>query len=123
MGGSNSIRGYDINELGRRLAGKNQLINTFEYRFPLLDSREYELLGLPADLGLAGALFIDTGLAWNESKEFGLDRTRTGFGLGLRILAPAVDMTRFDIGFDTEGNWKIHFATFSKPRAQRSRLR
>jgi hypothetical protein len=32
-------------------------------------------------------------------------------------------MTRLDIGFDAQGHWRIHFAAFSKPHDQRTRLR
>ncbi|MBT6905277.1 MAG: hypothetical protein HOA27_14025, partial [Gemmatimonadetes bacterium] len=44
-------------------------------------------------------------------------------GLGLRLLLPAVDMTRLDIGYSPSGGWQIHFASFAKMRAQRARLR
>lgn len=123
LGGSNSIRGYALNDLGRFLHGKNQWLGTLEYRFTLLPSREYALLGLPADLGLAGAFFVDHGLAWSDREDLELDRARTGFGLGLRLLMPAVEMSRLDVGFDRDGNWRIHFAGFSKMTAQRFRLR
>lgn len=123
LGGANSIRGYPLEELGRDLYGKNQWISTAEYRFPVMKSREYELLGLRADLGLAGALFADAGLAWSREVDFTLERVRMGYGLGLRLLMPAVDMTRFDVGFDKDGNWQLHFAVFSKLEAQRFRLR
>ncbi len=123
LGGSNTIRGYDIRELGAELAGKNQFIGTLEYRFPLLPSREYEIFGLASDLGLSAAFFADTGIAWNTANQLDKNRVRSGIGLGLRILMPAVDMTRLDVGFDADGNWQIHFASFSKMRAQRSRLR
>ena len=123
LGGSNTLRGYGIEELGQELFGKNQLLATAEYRFPLLARREYEVFGLPANLGLAGALFVDSGLAWNRGEELKWDRARTGYGLGLRLLMPAVEMSRSDVGFDTEGHWRVHFAVFSKFDAQRLRLR
>jgi outer membrane protein assembly factor BamA len=123
LGGANTIRGYQIDELGATLFGKNQLIGTLEYRFPLMVSREYILLGMAADLGLSGALFADTGLAWSHGDDFSRDRLETGVGLGLRLLAPAVDMTRLDIGYSPSGGWQIHFASFAKMRAQRARLR
>ena len=123
LGGSNSIRGYALNELGSSLFGQNQWLGSLEYRFPLLPSREYLLLGLASDLGLSGALFVDHGLAWSEGDDLALGRSRTGFGLGLRLLLPAVEMTRLDVGFDRDGNWHIHFASFSKMGAQRLRLR
>lgn len=123
LGGANTIRGYNIDELGTTLFGKNQLIGTLEYRFPLLASHEYILVGLAADIGLSGALFADTGIAWNRGADFTGDRLQTGIGLGLRLLLPAVDMTRLDIGYSPSGGWHIHFASFAKMRAQRARLR
>ena len=123
LGGSNTLRGYLVDELGNEQFGKNQLLTTAEYRFTLLEAREYELLGLPADLGLAGALFVDSGMAWDRGEQLEMGRLETGFGFGLRLLMPAVDMARFDVGFDADGNWHIHIASFSKMRAQRLRLR
>lgn len=123
LGGSNSLRGYDIRELGATLAGKNQWLGTLEYRVPLLPKREYDLFGMTSNMGLSAALFADGGTAWDRSEHLGHQRLRLGFGAGLRVLAPAVDMMRMDVGFDTEGHWKIHIASFSKMRAQRLRLR
>ena len=123
LGGSNTIRGQNLANLGRVLHGKNQLIGTLEYRIPLLPIREYELFRLPADLGLAGAFFADAGLAWNQREEFAAERGRAGFGFGLRLLMPAVEMVRLDLGFDTDGNRRVHLAAFSKMHAQRLRLR
>lgn len=123
LGGSNSLRGYDIREVGTALAGKNQWLGTLEYRLPLLPKREYDLFGMTSNIGLAAALFADGGTAWDGREPLGRQRLRMGFGAGLRLLAPAIDMMRMDVGFDTEGHWKIHIASFSKMRAQRLRLR
>ncbi len=123
LGGSNTIRGYDIQQLGKTLYGKNQWLGTLEYRVSMLPRREYEIFGMPSNVGLSAALFADGGIAWNKSNEFDRQRLHVGWGLGLRILAPAVDMMRFDVGFDKEGSWRIHIASFSKMRGQRLRLR
>jgi len=123
LGGSNSIRGYQLDDLGQWLHGRNQFLGTVEYRVPLAAAREVELLGLAADLGLAGALFVDSGAAWDRRGQLSRNRFRTGAGVGLRLLMPAVDMTRLDLAFGQGGNWGIHFAVFSKFRAQRLRLR
>jgi len=123
LGGSNSIRGYRVGELGRSLHGRNQLLLTAEYRGQLIPSREYVILGLAGDLGLSWALFADSGIAWNEAEEFDGSRFKTGVGLGLRVLMPAVDMTRLDIGVGEEGDLVFHFAVFSKMSAQRFRRR
>jgi outer membrane protein assembly factor BamA len=123
LGGSNSIRGYDVEDLGRTLVGSNQLIGTMEYRFPLVPSREITVWKSSTDLGVSGALFTDAGLAWTAGDEFSADRARVGVGLGLRLLMPAVEMTRLDLGIGDDGQWRVHFAAFSKMAAQRQRLR
>ena len=77
----------------------------------------------PRRLGLSGALFADSGIAWNDRDEFGLSRFKSGVGVGLRLLMPAVDMTRFDVGLSEDGDVVFHFAVFSKMEAQRLRRR
>jgi len=121
LGGSNSVRGYDIAKLGTELFGKNQWLNTLEYRFLLMDIREYNLWKLSAPLGLAGVVFADHGAAWNES--FKSDHNKFGYGLGIRLLMPAVNMSRLELGFDENGSMAIHFMVFSKMDQQRNRLR
>ncbi|MEW6755755.1 MAG: BamA/TamA family outer membrane protein [Candidatus Latescibacterota bacterium] len=123
LGGSNSLRGYRLTDLGAVLSGKNQWLGTLEERFPLLPEGEVTLLGLSANLGLSGAVFLDHGLAWSRRGELDLDRARTGLGVGLRLLMPAIEMTRLDLGLGADGQWHIHLAGYSKMTAQRQRLR
>ena len=122
LGGANSLRGYTVDDLGHDLFGKQQLLTTVEYRVPLVAPTEITLFGMSADLGLGGTLFVDGGLAWTAAEDFDLERARVGVGGGLRLLLPAVDMTRLEVGYSKRG-WAIHFASFSKMRAQRLRLR
>ena len=63
------------------------------------------------------------GWAWNEGEDFAVDRAKVGVGIGLRLLMPAVEMTRLDVGIGDDGHWRVHFATFSKMEAQRQCLR
>ncbi len=123
LGGANSIRGFEVSELGRTLRGRHQLLATFEFRGPLLPVREYELLNQTADLGLAWALFADSGLAWNGRSQLEWDRVATGAGIGIRLLMPVVDMTRLDFAVSEHGDLRVHFAVFSKLKAQRFRFR
>lgn len=122
LGGANSLRGYSVNELGTELFGAHQLLTTIEYRLPLMDPREIMLFGIAGDIGLGGTLFADGGLAWTQQSQLDLNRARFGVGAGIRILVPAVDMTRIEVGYGEDG-WRVYFATFSKMRAQRFRLR
>ena len=123
MGGANSIRGYSIQDLGRTLYGKDQLIGTAEYSFNLLPLRRWDLWKFAVRLGLDFALFTDAGIAWSEPNEFAMDRARAGGGAGLRLLVPGAEMIRFDMGWSPEGGFQFHFASGSKPKAQRARLR
>lgn len=122
LGGANSIRGYNV-DLGKQLYGKNQFIGTLEYNFTLLPLKAYNFLKWSAALGVQLALFSDTGIAWSDSDEFNTDRWKTGFGLGIRLLVPGTEMTRFDVGFNRQGDIYFHFGNWFKWTAQRFRLR
>jgi outer membrane protein insertion porin family len=123
MGGANSIRGYSVTGLGRKIYGKNQLIGTAEYSFSLLPLNRWDILKWSLRLGLDFALFADIGTAWSDPEEFTRDRFRAGAGAGLRLLVPGTEMVRLDLGWSREGGFRFHFAIGSKPAAQRSRLR
>ena len=68
-------------------------------------------------------MFTDAGIAWTDSREFALDRARGGVGAGLRLLVPGSEMVRFDMGWSPQGGFNFHFASGSKPVAQRQRIR
>jgi outer membrane protein insertion porin family len=123
MGGANSIRGYDPLTLGRELYGKNQYIFTFEYGFPVRRIREIRLFKWTISLGLDVAAFLDHGLAWNETEEISLQRSRTGIGAGFRLLVPGMEQFRFDFALGEGGELQFHFASGAKMPAQRNRIR
>ncbi len=123
MGGANTIRGYNINELGKTLFGKNQLILTAEYRFLLMEPKEIPLYKWPTQVGVQTVFFIDSGITWNYSNEFSTARARTGFGAGVRLLLPRFDMLRLDVGISTSGEIQFHFGARSNFDARRNRLR
>ena len=121
IGGTNSVRGWDISP---DRSGKNQWINTVEYRVTLMEPKVLSLLGLTADIGFQGALFGDLGVAWDESEEFKKDNFIGGFGLGFRFLVPFVNMFRFDFAFGESGEgFILHIGSLEKPVAQRFRVR
>jgi len=122
IGGANSVRGYPV-RLGEQLFGKNQMLGTAEYSFTLLPLRRWDFWKLSFRLGAELALFGDVGVVWNEPEELGWRRTRGGLGAGFRILVPGSEMTRLDLGWSPEGGFQFHFAAWSKPTAQRARLR
>jgi outer membrane protein insertion porin family len=123
MGGANSIRGYGVTQLGTPFSGKNQWIATTEYAFTLMPLRRWDLLFLSFAIGAELTVFADAGIAWNEAPELALRRARGGLGTGLRLLVPGQEMIRFDVGWSPTGGFQFHFASGTKPAAQRNRLR
>jgi len=123
LGGANTIRGYDLEELGPSLNGKNQLLTTAEYNFKLLDLARRDIFGWSFSVGLELALFADAGIAWNDPVDFGWKRFRGGVGAGLRLLVPGAEQVRLDVGWSPQGDFHFHFASGTKPAAQRQRLR
>jgi hypothetical protein len=106
------------------LAGKNQLIGTAEHSFSIRPIQRYDVFGWSFAVGLDAVALADAGLAWNNDAEFALDRVRTGFGGGLRLLVPGSEMLRFEVAWDALGDEvQFHFASGSKAAAQRSRNR
>jgi outer membrane protein insertion porin family len=119
LGGSNSLRGYDV---GTKV-GKNQWLNTVEYRWNFIGPRPFSIYGFTASIGVQLAFFADFGTAWNTDAEFG-PNFLAGGGTGIRLILPYVGMVRFDFGFGQEDPWMIfHIATDEKAVRQRERVR
>lgn len=123
MGGANSIRGYNVEDLGRRLYGKSQLLGTAEYSLTLLPMRPLKVFKWSLRLGLEAAVFADAGIAWSLPEELRLNRARGGLGGGLRLIIPGAEMLRFDMGWSPEGGFHFHFAGGTKAESQRRRIR
>jgi outer membrane protein assembly factor BamA len=109
LGGANSVRGYDLETLGREVYGKNRLLGSLEYRYLLLPVRALHIMRWSIAVGLEVAAFTDAGVIWSEPEQFNLDRTRLGYGAGVRVLFPVVDMIRFDFGVNERGETEFNF--------------
>lgn len=123
MGGANTIRGYDLFELGPTLFGKNQTIVTVEYQYALVEPREVQILFLPLRFGIQLAGFADWGIAWSEGADFNTDRGKLGVGAGVRLLVPGTEMLRFDFAHGEDGKIRFAFGADIKLDAQKNRLR
>ena len=104
IGFTERIRGY-FYEVWE---GKHVQTGSIETRFNIIPIH-YFSLDLPAippqylrnlKIGLSAALFVDTGIVWDYSDEYQYDNFKTGFGFGLHIHLPYVEIFRVDIGFD-----------------------
>ena len=119
IGGTNTIRGWDLNAR----QGKNQFINTLEYRYEVLKPKRMRIGGVGFYAGVHIAAFADLGTAWSENADF----TRNfigGGGFGVRLVVPFIDMVRIDFGFG-QGNAGLvrHFGIREKAYYQRLRVR
>ena len=116
LGGENTVRGWDFG--ARR--GKNQFINTLEYRYTVVPTRSLDVFGINFYGGVAVAVFGDLGTAWNAPDAFA-DGFIGGYGIGLRLYIPYVNMIRLDLSFGggAHGGLGIN----EKAVAQRNRVR
>ncbi len=100
LGFSERIRGwfYDVFE------GHHLHLAAIETRFPLFDTR-YLNFSLPLipdqylkDLkfGISMSLFMDSGIIWNRSNEYGINNFHTGAGVGLLFHVPYVEILRVE---------------------------
>ena len=116
IGGENSVRGW---ELGSRV-GKNQAIGTVEYVYSVVPMRPFTVFGRNLYGGLQAAAFSDVGLAWTDhvSASDAID----GYGVGLRLLVPFVDVVRLDLAFGEPGG-DARFAVGIRLKADKQRDR
>ncbi|MEN8007043.1 MAG: BamA/TamA family outer membrane protein, partial [Candidatus Krumholzibacteriota bacterium] len=71
IGGTNTVRGWNF--AARK--GRNQMLNTLEYRYTLLKVRGWDLpLGIKYRGGLQLAAFGDWGIGWDEASGFAANR-------------------------------------------------
>ncbi len=122
IGGTNTVRGWNRNSAN----GKNELLSTVEYRYRLVEPRKI-LKGKFGDklyVGFEFALFADAGKAWGNPDIYGKSDVLAGYGLGLRLLLPFVNVIRFDFAFGESGEGIFsHFGVVPKVDKQLLRIR
>ncbi len=120
VGGSNSIRGW---ELGIK-TGKNQFLNTIEYRYNFLEPRTFKIFGFSFYMGAQVAAFADLGCVWSNQQEFSPGSFLGGAGVGLRLIVPYIGLTRFDLAWGQPGmSVRFCLGSYEKPVRQRERVR
>jgi len=80
-----------------------------EIRFPILPIRyfTFDSILLPDEyfknlkFGINAGIFVDTGIAWSHSNEYGMKNFHTGFGAGLHFRIPYVEVLRLDYGLNS----------------------
>jgi len=119
IGGTNSLRGWNIDAR----EGKNQWLNTLEYRFDLLKVTDHSFKGFNYYYGVQLAAFGDAGTAWDEKDEFNRNFIGGG-GFGIRLIVPYVNVIRIDFGYGQAHQGTIvHFGILEKAVYERRRVR
>ncbi|GAB4375862.1 MAG: hypothetical protein Kow0042_21640 [Calditrichia bacterium] len=116
LGYSERIRGYYdriFPPLGqyRNFDSPQLMLNSLEIRFPLLPVRYFTWKNAPffaslyKDLkfGISGGVFIDSGTAWQQTRQLSLSKFFTGYGLGLHIHLPYANVLRIEHAWSDEG--------------------
>jgi outer membrane protein assembly factor BamA len=118
LGGTNSVRGWAF---GSRV-GKHQAIATVEYACALVPVRPFSVFGFSLYGGIQAAAFGDVGLAWNE--HLAASQAIDGYGVGLRLLFPFVDVIRLDLAAGEPGSGpRLSIGIQLKADKQRERVR
>jgi outer membrane protein insertion porin family len=119
IGGTNTLRGWDIDARH----GKDQWLNTLEYRYELFKVHDYSIKGFNFYSGIQLAVFADAGSAWNVKEEL-TNNFIGGAGFGIRWIIPYVDFVRLDFGFGQSNKGVIaHFGILEKAVYERRRVR
>ena len=120
LGGVNSVRGWS---LGAQ-RGRNQFINTLEYTYVVRPVTAFSVAGVNLYAGLQLVAFGDAGLTWNEASDFNASSTIGGYGTGLRLLVPFVDVIRIDVAWgEPHRGASAYFGVSLKAARQRQRVR
>ena len=106
IGFDERIRGHFYTEK----EGRNVNTGSVEIRFPIFPVvyYSYDLPPIPPvylrnlKIGLSGCLFVDSGIIWNQPRQYSLSNFDTGFGLGLQLHLPYVEVVRFDYAFNLD---------------------
>jgi outer membrane protein assembly factor BamA len=120
LGGANTVRGWSLGSQ----RGRNQVIGTVEYSYVLRPVQAFTVAGLNLYAGLQLAGFGDLGMAWNDRSDREASPVLDGYGFGLRVLVPFVDLIRLDVAWGEAGEGaSAYFGVSLKATRQRQRVR
>ena len=120
LGGGNSVRGWDLDS--RR--GRNQFIASLEYTVVAHPVTAFSVAGFNFYTGVQVVGFADLGIAWTSADDFNTAAAIDGYGAGVRLLVPFVDVIRIDVAWGQPGRGAIgYFGVSLKAARQRQRVR
>ena len=113
LGFEERIRGYFYEvfpdpSLHQKYTSTNISLSSLELRFPILPTRYFSFKDGPVipslyrDLkfGISAGIFMDSGIVWQHQKEVTLKNFYTGYGIGLHIHLPYVQLLRVEMAIN-----------------------
>jgi len=120
LGGANSVRGWS---LGSRRGG-HQFLGSAEYSYVVLPVRPFAVKGFNLYAGVQAIGFADVGKASHGAAGATEGGAIGGYGVGLRLLVPFVDIVRLELGWGEPGQGPTaYFGVSLKAVRQRQRVR
>lgn len=107
IGYSERIRGY----FNTVLTAQNLMVQNYEMRINILPIRYLSWKEAPymsvffqgLKYGLSMGIFMDSGVVWDHPEQFALKNYYTGYGLGLHIHLPYINVFRIDHAWNDKG--------------------
>ena len=119
LGGANSVRGWS---LGAR-RGRNQFLGSAEYAYTLRPVTPFSIGSVNLYAGLQVVGFGDIGVASHDAPDTPSSAI-AGYGVGLRLLVPFVDVIRLEVAAGEPGHGATaYFGVSLKAVRQRQRVR
>ncbi len=95
--------------------GRNINLITAEFRIPVIPVRYFstDLPFIPQaytrnlKIGMNIGIFADAGIIWTNPHEYSMANVKSGFGAGIHIRLPYIEVFRIDYAFDP--NWRGQF--------------
>ncbi len=104
LGYGDRVRGhfYETRE------GEEGFLAGLAFRFPLLPVRYFDLGSIHQlknlKFGISAGFFADTGTVWYQNEKPSLGSMLSGFGAGLHIHLPYINLLRIELAFDEQGH-------------------
>jgi outer membrane protein assembly factor BamA len=107
LGYSERIRGHFF----EKFEGENMAIASVVFRMPLLPIRYFNLRDISylsnLKFGISLGFFIDTGLTWFQQDKIRASMLQSGYGMGIHLHLPYVNLLRFELAFDEESRGEL----------------
>jgi outer membrane protein assembly factor BamA len=119
LGYANRVRGHFY----RKDEGENLALANVELRFPILPWRYFSISNVPMfgpymqnmKFGISAGIFADIGQVWYQGQSPDFATSRRGFGAGLHIHLPYINLLRLEWAFNEDGkgegiiDWNVSF--------------